>query len=179
MPEKALGGDAEAEPNSPSVEPGQAIASRIQGVIYQRAAGFHDHRGDLVPFLDAADSFWLEPVVWAYLITVRPGRIKGWGMHRLQTDRYFVVAGDLRVVLYDGRDGSPTRGSFCEFQFTDNVHGRLAIPPGVWHATQNWGTTLGRITNFPTRRYDPNAPDKLRIDPHGPEIPFDWRLPDG
>jgi dTDP-4-dehydrorhamnose 3,5-epimerase len=163
----------------PEVDPDSQMASRIAGVVYERVAGFHDHRGDLVPFLDAQDVFWREPVVWAYLITIRPGRIKGWGMHRLQTDRYFVVAGDLRVVLWDGREGSATRGNFCEFQFTDNVHGRLAIPPGVWHATQNWGTTLGRITNFPTRRYDPEAPDKLRLDPHGTEIPFDWRLPDG
>jgi hypothetical protein len=27
--------------------------------------------------------FWEEPVVYAYGITIRPGRIKGWGMHKL------------------------------------------------------------------------------------------------
>jgi len=54
--------------------------------------------------------FWQEPVVHAYGITIRPGRIKGWGMHKLQTDRYAIVNGSVRVVLFDGRSESPTQG---------------------------------------------------------------------
>jgi hypothetical protein len=42
------------------------------------------------------DPFWEEPIVYAYSFTVAPGRIKGWGMHRDQTDRYAALAGQLR-----------------------------------------------------------------------------------
>jgi dTDP-4-dehydrorhamnose 3,5-epimerase len=157
----------------------QAMARRIDGVMVRRIPGHHDSRGALFPFLDGADPFWREPIAYGYLYTVAPGRIKGWGMHRRQADRYFVAAGDLRVVLYDDREGSPDRGNFCEFYFTVNHHGLIYIPPGVWHATQNFGRTLARVVNLPTARYDPASPDKYRIDPHSGQIPFDWGLRDG
>src|SRR5258706_4837066 len=160
-------------------EPDQVMARRIAGVRIERLLGYHDQRGSLVPFLDFTKPFWSEPIVHGYEFTIRPGRIKGWGMHRRQADRYFVQQGDLRVVLYDGRAGSRDRGHFCEFWFTGHGYGLLYIPQGVWHATQNFGTTLGRIVNFGTVRFDPADPDKARIDPHSGKIPFDWRIPGG
>ena len=155
------------------------MAANIGGVRIERVSGYHDQRGALLPFLDLERPFWTEPVAYGYLYTVRPGRIKGWGMHRRQVDRYFVLSGHLRVVLFDGRDGSATKGNFCEFFFTPKTPGLLRIPIGVWHATQNWGATLGRVANFPTARYDPKDPDKSRIDPHSGTIAFDWNLRDG
>jgi len=63
-------------------------------------------------------------------------------MHKRQSDRYYVHAGDLRCRPVRRAEGSPTKGSFCQFFFTEKSHGLLQIPAGVWHATQNWGTTL-------------------------------------
>jgi dTDP-4-dehydrorhamnose 3,5-epimerase len=160
-------------------EPDTVMARNIAGVRVERLLGYHDQRGSLVPFLDFTKAFWDEPIVHGYEFTIRPGRIKGWGMHRRQADRYFVQTGDLRIVLYDGREGSPTRGNFCQFWFAGNGRMLLYIPQGVWHATQNWGTTLGCIVNFGTARFDPADPDKARIDPHGGVIPFDWSIGDG
>jgi dTDP-4-dehydrorhamnose 3,5-epimerase len=158
--------------------PDAVTARRIDGVKLARVPGHHDHRGALFPFLDFGNPFWADPVVHGYLFTIRPGRIKGWGMHRRQADRYVVVSGDLRTVLYDGREGSPTRGAFAQVHFTRGTEGLLHIPPGVWHATQNYGRTLGRVFNLPTHRFDPADPDKYRIGVDSGEIPFDWRLPD-
>lgn len=171
---------AAAMPDRPRhEEPDQAMAAKIAGVRIERVPGYHDQRGSLLPFLDFSRPFWSEPVVHGYVFTIRPGRIKGWGMHRRQADRYFVLSGNLRVVLWDGRDESAGKGSFCEFFFTAGTQGLLYIPPGVWHATQNWGRSLGRIVNLPTARFDPGDPDKYRLDPHGGAIPFDWRPRDG
>jgi dTDP-4-dehydrorhamnose 3,5-epimerase len=168
-----------AVPDRPrSEEPDAVMARNIAGVRVERVPGHHDHRGALYPFLDFARPFWSEPVVHGYLFTLRPGRIKGWGMHKRQADRYFVVSGSLRVVLYDGREDSPDKGHFCELHFTPESRGLVLIPPGVWHATQNWGGTLGRIANFPTVAFDSKDPDKYRIDPHSGAIPFDWELRD-
>jgi len=160
-------------------EPDQVMARNIAGVRAERLAGYHDNRGSLVPFMDFTKPFWSEPIVHAYEFTIRPGRIKGWGMHRRQADRYFVQTGDLRIALYDGREDSATKGGICQFWFAENGYLLLYIPQGVWHATQNWGTTLGRIVNFGTARFDPADPDKARIDPHGGVIPFDWTIRDG
>jgi dTDP-4-dehydrorhamnose 3,5-epimerase len=158
---------------------GRELESQIGGVALRRLSRLADHRGSLAEVLDVRDPFWEEPIVYAYEFTIRPGRIKGWGMHELQTDRYLVSSGDVRVVLYDGRGESDTHGHIEQFFFTPTTAGVLRIPPGVWHADQNWGDTEARIINFPTRPYDPEHPDKYRIDPHSGMIPFDWQLRDG
>jgi dTDP-4-dehydrorhamnose 3,5-epimerase len=158
---------------------GRRLATGIDGVRLRVLGPLQaDHRGSLLEVLDTRQGFWDEPIVYAYRISVRPGRIKGWGMHMLQTDRYLTVSGRLRVVLYDGRTASPSHGRFAEFQFTDETPGLLLIPPGVWHADQNTGDRDAVLMNFPTRAYDHKNPDKYRIDAWSGEIPFDWTLKD-
>jgi dTDP-4-dehydrorhamnose 3,5-epimerase len=151
----------------------------IDGVRLARLTSLVDHRGSIVEVVNFGAPFWEEPVVHAYQITILPGRIKGWGMHRLQADRYFAGSGRVRVVLHDGRVHSPTHGRFADFHFSDEAPGLLYIPPGVWHADQNTGDRSTLIVNFPTRAYDRDNPDKYRIDPHSGSIPFDWTLRDG
>ena len=170
---------AEASRDEPTVDShGRELDVHIEGVLLRRLSPLADHRGSLTPFLDVRDPFWAEPIVYGYEIMIRPGRIKGWGMHTHQTDRYVVSGGSLRVVLYDGRAGKSSYERFAEFFFTAATPGLVSIPPGVWHADQNWGDTDARIFNFPTRPYDADAPDKYRVDPHSGTIPFDWELRD-
>jgi dTDP-4-dehydrorhamnose 3,5-epimerase len=169
---------AEADP--PTVNAvGAPLGTGIEGVMYVRLVPHVDHRGTLTEIINFSNDFWDEPVVYSYCFSVRPGRIKGWGMHRRQADRYCLCAGQARVVLHDGRVRSPTFGAFAEFSLTEESRALLLIPPGVWHADQNWGDRDAVIVNFPTRPYDRTAPDKHRIDPHSGVIPFDWSLPDG
>lgn len=158
---------------------GRELSSAIPGVVLERLAPLADHRGSLLRVLDTREPFWIEPIVYAYEFTVRPGRIKGWGMHERQTDRYFLAHGRVRVALYDGREESPSYERVEQFFFTETTPGLLMIPPGVWHADQNWGDVDARVINFPTRPYDHESPDKYRIDPHAAVIPFDWELRDG
>jgi len=163
----------------PTVSAGGRRLSEIEGVVVAPAVVQADHRGALMEAVNFDHPFWEEPVVYAYVFTVAPGRIKGWGMHKRQADRYVALAGRLRVVLYDGRPDSPTFQQFAEFYFADESPGFLRIPPGVWHADQNVGEVPCRVINFPTRPYDRDAPDKYRIDPASGEIPFDFTLRDG
>jgi dTDP-4-dehydrorhamnose 3,5-epimerase len=158
---------------------GRLRETGLDGVVLHMLGPLQaDHRGTLLEVVDVRAPFWREPIVYAYRVTIRPGRIKGWGMHKLQADRYFVTAGRLRVVLYDGRTASPTYQRFAEFYFTDETPGLLLIPQGVWHADQNIGDRDAVVINFPTRAYDRDTPDKYRVDPASGEIPFDWSLRD-
>ena len=157
---------------------GRRVTAGIDGVQYVRLVSLVDHRGELTEIVNFANSFWDEPVEYSYCFTIRPGRIKAWGMHRKQADRYFRAAGNIRVVLYDGRTESPTYQHFAEFHLTEESPALLLIPPGVWHGDQNWGEGDAVMINFPTRPYNREDPDKYRIDPHAGTIPFDWSLPD-
>lgn len=168
-----------AEREAPTVTASGLRMERIDGVELLRLAPHPDHRGSLTEIMNVQREFWREPVVHAYLFTIRPGRIKGWGMHEKQADRYFGVRGQVRVVLFDGRVDSSTHGVYDQYYLGEELPSLLRIPPGVWHADQNVGTEEAGVMNFPTVAYDPAAPDKFRIDPHSDEIPFDWDVLDG
>ena len=60
-------------------------------------------------------------------------------MHDLQTDRYFVVSGDVRVVLFDGRENSPTAGSIVQVNFTDRTPGSSRSRPASGTPTRTGG----------------------------------------
>lgn len=159
---------------------GQALPPKIPGVEVKRLTTHADHRGVLTSFIDTRDPFWNEPVVYAYRFSIRPGRIKGWGMHMKQTDRYFIVSGNVRVVLYKFGDSEGRQPALVdEIYFTDATPGLVKIPPGIWHADENWGDTVAQVCNFPTVAYDPADPDKFRISPDSQEIAFDWSLRNG
>ena len=179
----ATDGEIEVKPcgvrDAASVAAGGQRRPQLEGVVAVPAVVQADHRGTLMEAVNFDHPFWEEPVVYAYAFTVAPGRIKGWGMHKRQTDRYVTLGGRLRVVLYDGRPNSATFQRFAEFGFADEAPGFLRIPPGVWHADQNVGALPCSVINLPTRPYDRDAPDKFRIDPLSGEIPFDFTLRDG
>ena len=47
--------------------------------------------------------------MFAYTFTIRPGRAKGWGMHREHDDRYAFLSGELELAFYDARDPTSPR----------------------------------------------------------------------
>jgi dTDP-4-dehydrorhamnose 3,5-epimerase len=170
--------DVEADSPTTAAD-GTRLNLGIEGVRFERLQRLVDHRGSLIEAININDPFWDKPVVHLEYVTLAPGMIKGWGMHKHSADRYVVAEGPLRVVLHDGRVDSPTRGAFAQFHFSEQAPGRLYIPPGIWHANQNYSDVEATLLVFPERTYQHDAPDKYRIDPMSDEIPFDWELRPG
>jgi len=73
------------------------------GVSLRRATPHFDERGMVCEMYDPRWGWHPDPLVFAYVFTVRPGKVKGWGMHKLHEDRYFLLSGDMKLVLYDDR----------------------------------------------------------------------------
>lgn len=157
-----------------AVTGGQQIVHDIDGVEVKRVQIHLDPRGTLTEVINFDDPFWFEPVVYSYSLTVNAGRIKGWGMHLRQVDRHYVHCGNLRMVLFDARKGSPTHGNVAMVHLGDESRGIVRIPPGVWHALQNWGSTPAHVINFPTVPYDHANPDKQMLPISTDQIPFDF-----
>jgi dTDP-4-dehydrorhamnose 3,5-epimerase len=171
--------NVEARKDEPTVDAvGRLRELGIEGVRLEHLVPRTDHRGHLTQIMNSVSPIWNEPVVHAYHVMVKPGRIKGWGMHHFQADRWYPFAGEGRMVLYDGRDDSATHGEIVQIGFSEVSRGIVYIPPGVWHAAHNTGDGDWQMINFPTRAYDSENPDKYRTDPHSGEIPFDFALRD-
>ncbi len=156
---------------------GTLIDLGIEGVVLERPPRHVDHRGSLFEAVSHGHPFWSEPIVHCEWVVLAPGMIKGWGMHLESADRYVVGTGRIRVVLHDGRVDSPTYRRFAQFHFGDLSPGWLAIPCGVWHASQNYGDGEAIFLNFPTEPHHFDDPDKYRLDPYDrSKIDFDWTL---
>jgi dTDP-4-dehydrorhamnose 3,5-epimerase len=158
---------------------GVPLARLAAGVVFRDLPIHIDERGSVRELFDPRWPWHSDPLAYVYLFTVRPGMIKGWGLHRLHEDRYFVLHGDLEVVLYDERPDSPTSGEVSKVVLSEH-HGRLMnIPAGVWHADRNLGSTDVVVINFPTRLYDHASPDKYRLPLDTDRIPYTFDRPHG
>jgi dTDP-4-dehydrorhamnose 3,5-epimerase len=115
-----------------------------------------------------------RPVVQVYQSRLFPGAIGAWSCHAKSIDRLFVNSGLLKVVLFDGREDSPTSGMINEVYAGDARPTFLVIPIGVWHGLQNIGATDALVLNFPTSAYDYEDPDHYRLPLDAPEIPYTW-----
>ncbi|MBN9218250.1 MAG: dTDP-4-dehydrorhamnose 3,5-epimerase family protein [Mesorhizobium sp.] len=143
----------------------------IAGVRMQRLATHADKRGDLTVLMSALR----EPVAappHVYLVSAEPGSIRAWVYHKRQFDRLAYTNGDIRVVLYDLREDSPTYRKLDILDVGAANKILLTIPPFVVHGVQNRGKTAATFVNMPTNVYDPENPDKSRVRFDHPGIPY-------
>ena len=108
-----------------------------------------------------------------YFSEVDPGCVKAWKCHTRQTQRFAVPVGQLKIVLYDDRPESPTRGRIMEVLLgrPDN-YALLQIPPRVWYGFTAAGSVPAVICNCPDIPHDPA--EGLRRDVDSQDIPYHW-----
>jgi dTDP-4-dehydrorhamnose 3,5-epimerase len=154
---------------------GQSIASPIEGVrIHDLPPTHTDARGTVFEVLDPRWNWHPDPIVFAYCFTIRPGFVKGWNLHKLHEDRYCLLQGELALVMYDVRPGSPTCGKLSTVVLSEHNRRLVNVPKLVWHADHNIGTRDAVVVNFPTMAYDHADPDKYRLPLDTPLIPHSF-----
>ena len=129
---------------------GRSIKPIIDGVRIRPALTIPDERGTVCEIYNPAWGFDDAPLVYAYQVTIRPGRIKGWVVHRQQDDRLFFSFGTMKVVLYDDRPESPTHKLLTVHHFGEHNRALVRIPRGVYHAVQNVCHYDAIFINHPT-----------------------------
>lgn len=147
----------------------------IDGVKIKKLRVIPDERGFLMEMLRSDDEIF-EKFGQVYVTACYPGVVKGWHYHRKQTDHFTVVKGMAKVVLYDGREGSPSHGEINEFFMGDMNQILLKIPPLVMHGFKAIGTEPAYIINCPTEVYNYEQPDEYRLPYDTTEIPYDWGI---
>jgi len=137
-----------------------------------------DERGRLMEMLRRDDDLFIE-FGQVYMTTAYPGVVKAWHYHRHQTDHFVVVRGMAKIVLYDPREESPTRGEVNEFFAGEFNPILVQIPAMVYHGFKCISEHEAIIVNTPTNVYNYAAPDEYRVAPDDPSIPYDWGRKDG
>ena len=168
-----LASTTEAVRDAPTVNAqGESLQLLPHGVSIHKVVTQVDNRGSVFELFDFRWGWNSEPLVYAYAFTVRPGIVKGWGIHEHHEDRYFLLFGEMEVVLHDARFDSPTRGIVSKVVMSEFNRFALNIPAGIWHADHNVGAKDAVVINFPTAPYEHDNPDKSRLPPNNDVIPY-------
>ena len=164
------------KPDTPiQITPAQPLSDpdMIEGVTLTPLTPRSDGRGALIELMTTRDSV-IEPVVHVYLVEAKAGSVRAWVYHCRQYDRLAYTQGRFQVVLYDIREESPTFKKLSSVIIGKERPVLLRIPPYVVHGVKNIGDEDSTFVNLPTNIYDPHNPDKSRIAPADPRIPFNF-----
>ena len=150
----------------------------IKGVKVKKLKVMPDERGRLMEILRADDEAF-EKFGQVYMTTAYPGVVKAWHYHKNQADNMAVVKGMMKIVLYDDREDSPTKGEVNEFFVGEHNPILITIPREVYHGFKCISDEEAVVINTPTNTYNYESPDEYRVDPHKNSIPYDWERKDG
>lgn len=151
----------------------------IEGVRTRKLTVHCDERGRLMEILRRDDPEMNVTFGQVYMTTAYPGVVKAWHYHQKQTDHFVCLRGMMKVVLYDDREGSPTKGAINEFFIGEHNPLLVEIPRLVYHGFKCISEHEAIVVNYTTECYDYKNPDEFRLPPHGGPIPYDWSRRDG
>jgi len=145
----------------------------IDGVDVKKLTTYPDERGFFREIVRSTEEIAREGWQQISHSLMHPGVAKAWHLHATQIDWWYVPAGDLKVALYDTREGSPTRGQLQELFLGEHYDAQLLkIPPGVAHGCRAIGATA-HLIYLTSKTYDPEH-EELRIPHDDPKIGYDW-----
>jgi dTDP-4-dehydrorhamnose 3,5-epimerase len=147
----------------------------INGVVVKNLKVIPDERGRLMEIMRCDDPFF-EKFGQVYMTTNYPGVVKAWHYHKKQVDHVACVKGMIKLVMYDARNDSRTKGTINEIFLGEHNPQLVRIPPNVWHGWKGVAETESLIVNTTTELYDPADPDEFRLPFNTDEIPYDWGI---
>ena len=86
------------------------------------------------------------------------GVVKAFHYHNFQTDYWFCIKGDIRVICI-----SPDRSIVKNFYIGEHNPAILEIPPGWLHGYKNVSSDTSTLLYWVTKEYDPKNPDEERV----------------
>ena len=149
------------------------IKSFIQGVEIIKKNQIGDDRGVILHMLRVDDKNY-KKFGEIYFSTVNPNKIKAWHFHKLMTLNYAVVHGSIKLVLYDDRDESKTKGTIQEIILSNENHYLVSIPPKIWNgfcSSNNKHAILANCSDIP---HDKEEIIRLPFD--DPKFPYKWKI---
>ncbi len=146
---------------------------KIEGVEVIPLKKIPDERGCIYHMLRCDDPHF-EKFGEIYFSMAYPGVIKGWHLHKEMTLNYAVVKGMIKLVLFDDRKNSPSKGNLMELFIGEENYCLVKIPPGVWNGFKCISTTPCLVANCATLSHNPSEIE--RLDPFSKKIPYDWNI---
>ncbi len=143
----------------------------IQGVKIFSKKVITDERGKILHMLRNDDENF-NKFGEIYFSYVNPNKIKAWHIHKKMTLNYCSAYGNIKLVLFDEREKSKTKGLVQEIFLSNDNHILVSIPPMVWNGFCSADENLAVLANCSDIPHDKE--EILRIPFDDPKIPYKW-----
>jgi dTDP-4-dehydrorhamnose 3,5-epimerase len=143
----------------------------IEGVQIIPLATILDERGMVRHMMRRTDPHFSE-FGEIYFSVIFPEAIKAWHRHKKMELNYAVVSGNIKLVLWDGRKGSPSHGQTQEIFMGEDNYVLVKVPPGVVNGFVALGNERAIVANCASLPHDPAEIE--RLDPFDREIGYTW-----
>lgn len=145
----------------------------IEGVKVIKLPQYPDERGTVSLMLKKSDPHFTS-FGQVYFSTIYPGVIKGWHLNEVMALNYCVPYGMIKLVLYDDRPNSSTKGELMEIFMGGKNYVLVHIPTGVWNGFKCIGGKEAILCNCAESTYEENK--QQRISPFDKKVPYNWDL---
>ena len=145
----------------------------IEGVQVIPLKRIPDERGTIYHMLKRTDPHFTN-FGEIYFSTVYQGVVKGWHLHRNMTLNYACIFGRVKLVIYDERDGSPTKGELMEVFLGPDSYSLVVVPPGLWNGFKGMAPNYSVVADCIDIPH--SEADSMRLDPADSRIPYDWAI---
>lgn len=162
-----------AEPSTAAGAAASPAVTRIEGVRVIPQKVTVDERGKILHMLKRTDPHFTE-FGEIHFSFAWPGVVRAWRLHTRTTVNHAVLSGRAKLVIYDMREGSPTRWVLQEVFLGEDNYCVVQIPPGIASGYKAYGDRPVILAHCATEPHDPE--EMIPIDPANPDIPYDWAL---
>ena len=150
-------------------------SSLIDGVYLSQLREISDQRGAVLHMI-RCDAGSVERIGECYFSEVNSGAVKAWKRHRVQIQNIAVPIGRIRLVIFDDRATSVTKGRLQILELgRPEAYVRVRIPPGLWYGFCNIGNGPALVANCPDLPHDPTESESQSL--ADSRIPYSWNLP--
>ena len=130
-----------------------------------------DNRGKVMHML-RNDSPIFKSFGEIYFSTVYKNLIKAWHLNKNSTSNYACVSGEVKLVLFDNRKNSISKGKIQELILSPKNYSLVTIPPNIWKGFKGLSDPDSIIANCLDLSHDEK--DMVRIDPLDKSIDYTW-----
>ena len=95
------------------------MSSTIEGVKVIPLRRIPDERGTIFHMLKKTDPHFVE-FGEIYFSKIYQDAIKAWHIHEIMTLNYTCIQGMIKLVIFDDRESSPTKGNLMEIFMGDD-----------------------------------------------------------
>ena len=147
------------------------IRSKISGVNIIEKKQITDDRGKIKHMLRNDDKNFTK-FGEIYFSSVNPNKIKAWHLHKSMTLNYVAVSGSIKLVLFDDRKDSRTKGTLDEIILSDENYFLVSIPPLIWNGFCSANKDSAILANCSDIPHDKE--EIIRIPFNDKKIPYKW-----